>query len=522
MMPPWRRLAVCLGVGALLSMAFGTDSNWDLQNYHLYAPFALLNGRLGLDYFAGGFQGYFNPLADLPYFLLRRVFLSTHPVLVAGLAGLPYGAMAFLVIGIARALLPGERSAIPWAAFFAAGIGLSGATLVSEIGTSFGDIVSGDALLLGVLIALRRRTRWSPAALGAGLGAATALKFTAVIFAPGLALWMLALAAGRRGAVRGLLGFAAGGSGAFLLLWGWWGWTLWRHFHNPVFPLLGHLFVSPWSFPVDVHDPRFFPRNVWQWVAYPFFWLQGRSFVATEGHLRDPRFALAYLALLAVALRAALPRVLSGELPGRNRPPASVIGLWLFAATSYLCWLIGFSILRYAVPLEALTGIVLATALRRLRPGWAGPRVLGLVLLACLLATRPMGWGRIAYGRHIVEAPLPVLPARAMVFIIGAPLGFVVPSLATPERRFVRLDFLAGTSPEVAVVHAAIADGTKLFVLTDFPPDAGGAAGLAKALAPLALTVEPADCQPVHTPVEPHVRLCPVTPRAGALPTPAR
>lgn len=506
----WRRLALCLAVGAVASMGFGTDANWDLQNYHLYAPFALLHGRLGLDYFAGGFQGYFNPLADLPYYLLRRVVLPSHPVLVAGLAGLPYGAMAFLVIGIAEALLPGEEGRLSWSALFAAGIGLSGATLVSEIGTSFGDIVSGDALLLGVFLALRRPARWPAAALGAGLGAATALKLTAVIFAPGLALWLLTLTANRRGqwrqAGRSLLAFGAACACAFMLLWGWWGWTLWRHFHNPFFPLLGQMFASPWSFPVDAHDPRFFPRDVWQWLFYPFFWLQGRAFIATEGHLRDPRFALAYLALLAAAWRAASPR--NGA--GRTRAPAAVLGLWLFAATSYLCWLVGFSILRYAVPLEALTGVVLATALRYVRPAWATPQVIGLLLLACFAATRPMGWGRIGYGRHLVEAPLPVLPARAMVFIVGAPLGFVVPSLATPGRQFVRLDFLVAHSPELAAVRAAIAR-EKLFVLTDFPDDPAGAAGIATALAPVGLLAA-AGCQPVHIPVGPPVRLCPVMP----------
>jgi hypothetical protein len=33
----------------LLSLALGQDDNWDLRNYHLYNPFALVNGKIGLD-----------------------------------------------------------------------------------------------------------------------------------------------------------------------------------------------------------------------------------------------------------------------------------------------------------------------------------------------------------------------------------------------------------------------------------------------------------------------------------------
>src|SRR5689334_19178918 len=54
----------------LLSVALGQDEGWDMRNYHLYNAYAVLHGRVGFDFAPGGFQSYFNPTLELPYFLL--------------------------------------------------------------------------------------------------------------------------------------------------------------------------------------------------------------------------------------------------------------------------------------------------------------------------------------------------------------------------------------------------------------------------------------------------------------------
>src|SRR4051812_35601818 len=57
-----------------LSLALGQDDNWDLRNYHWYNPYALLNGRLQIDMAPAQWQSYFNPLIDVPYYLLTTRF----------------------------------------------------------------------------------------------------------------------------------------------------------------------------------------------------------------------------------------------------------------------------------------------------------------------------------------------------------------------------------------------------------------------------------------------------------------
>ena len=43
----------------------GEDINWDWQNYHDYAGFALVHGRFDVDVAPGGFQSFLNPLIYL-------------------------------------------------------------------------------------------------------------------------------------------------------------------------------------------------------------------------------------------------------------------------------------------------------------------------------------------------------------------------------------------------------------------------------------------------------------------------
>ena len=48
------------------------DASYDLLNYHLYGPFALLHGKWGRDVAPAQSQGFLPPTIDLPYVLLAR------------------------------------------------------------------------------------------------------------------------------------------------------------------------------------------------------------------------------------------------------------------------------------------------------------------------------------------------------------------------------------------------------------------------------------------------------------------
>jgi hypothetical protein len=492
-------LAFCLFAGVVLSIIDRTDVNWDLQNYHLYGPFAVLHGRLGDDYFVAGVQGYLNPLADIPYYVAKFILFPAHPVVVAGLAGLPFGLLAFITFNIARILLP----AAPLEAAIAAVLGLTGATILSEVGTVYDDILVADILLLGVWAALTKSGPVLSAMPGFALGCAAGLKLTALFLAPGLLVLCLMQTAGRGPALRSALLFCVAVGLGFLALWGWWGMMLWQRFHNPFFPIFGSIFQLRWAAPIFVHDVRFFPRSFVQWLFYPFFWLQGQPFIASEEPLRDPRFALVYVAL-AMGWLAVLARKAAA-------PPRAVAGLWIFFAISYFFWLIGFSILRYAVSLEAISGLVIWTAIRPLVQKPARSWCLAGLFIITFVFTKPIGWGRIGYGKTLIEGPTPGVAPHSLVFLSGAPIGFVVPYLNSQGSHFVSLAWLARGSAEFDAVQKLAAGAAAIRLLTNAPPDQTDSAVTNARLAPFGLRYSESTCLPVRSPLQRTIRLCDVT-----------
>lgn len=482
-------LAAFLVLGALLSLSYRTDANWDLQHYHLYAPFAALNGRLGADYFAGGFQAYLNPLEDIPYYLAKFVLFPHAPRIVALCAGLPFGFLAFVVFQLARTLV-GE----PWAATFAALTGLTGATTLSEVGTTYDDILTAGLVLLA-LLGVVRFWRHAVAIAGGLCGLAVALKLTAAIYVLPLAGAIAIMAPAPRDVLRNAGIFTATSAFTFAMGYGWWGVLLWRHFHDPLFPLLGGLFHAPLAPRLDPHDTRFLPRSVGQWITYPFYWIEGRSFVVSEEPLRDPRFALAWLTALAAGV---------GLLRRRTeRPAGPTLALWWFIIVAYPIWLIPFSILRYALPLEVCTGIFVVTVLQRHFTGATVTRLALALLVFCLATTKPMGWGRIGYGESLVEGKVPVLPGGALVLMRGTPLGYVVVRLATPGSRFVNIHDLALDPAEQRIVRRRLAQHRPAFLLTNRP-----VTNATPSLARFGMTVSPATCRSVHSPVQQSIELC--------------
>ena len=101
----------------LLSIGLGQDDNWDLRNYHWYNAYALLNGRLDLDMAPGQWQSYFNPLIDVPYYLLSTTLPGP---LVGFLMGFVHGLNFVLLLAIARQLLGTGSKAIATATAAAA------------------------------------------------------------------------------------------------------------------------------------------------------------------------------------------------------------------------------------------------------------------------------------------------------------------------------------------------------------------------------------------------------------------
>ena len=481
--------AACWIVAAVIAVALGRDVNLDLRNYHFYNAYALIEGRWALDLAPAGMHSFLHPGLDLPYYLMTRGPLNVWPWLVTSLQAVYFGVLAFLVLAVANLCCHGDARRLTGTSLLVALLGLTGAGTLPEAGATQNDVQVG-CLVLGALLALllaagadddgatRRATRLRLLAGFLG-GAVIALKFTAAIYAPALAI--ATAMATRSNPARRLPAVALlvlGSVLGFVLVYGPWGWLLWERFGNPFGPFFNDVFRSPWFQPESPRDVTFLPRNVVQALTYPFWWAHRSEGIVIEPTMADPRFAVGLSALLVASAAAAWSRARSNPPPApmrcENADRVARRATWVvmaFVAASYVAWLTAFSILRYATATEMLLGIPVWAAARALlvshrhsqsaRTGdWRRGAALcvGAVLGVCALVTEYPDHSRASLRPvrgldGTVSADSVPLPDGSLVAVGGLFVSFLTPFIQGHDIRFVGANSwtaggLWGSTPE--------------------------------------------------------------------------
>jgi hypothetical protein len=404
--------------GGLAALAFGPSYEWDMRNYHLYNPHALLTGRLLIDLAPAQLQTFLNPLFDIPAYLAFR-FL--HPNVWVFFSGAAQGALLFLLWRLIHLL--GERKLPPWAALMAAALGLIGPVSLNEIGGMQGDTVLSVLALGGLLLLLGSQAvgedkHGARAVLLGGflLGLATALKLTFAIYAIALGVALLACGTGA-GRWKQSLVYGCGTALGFLLGGGAWFAHLWIEYQNPFFPYFNQVFTSPWAHVSSFRDLRFMPVSISDWLLYPFAWWLD-PYRVWELSFRDLRVVALYPAVIAF--------LLLGWRKARSEAPRLLL-VCVFLAVSYILWLQLFSIYRYLAVVELLApGVILALACFA---GWPR-RWLGVMALLLVCSQFLVEYPRSPSARKLVPdqaSTLSTLPKNSLVVIDGyEPVAFTI------------------------------------------------------------------------------------------------
>lgn len=429
-----------IGYGALALWA-GQDRNWDLQNYHDYAAYALLHWRYRIDVAPGGPQSYLNPLPYLvPYLLRHHLPMRVGAVLLAA----TQAALPAMLWGLAGRMVPsGTAGRRPLRALMTLA-GSTGAMTLSEVGTSFADLplalpclgaltllLAGDAAADG---RAGRRRAWRLAGAGFLAGAAAGLKLTNLIAALGLGLAaVLPWRSGPRAtaaalATAGLL--LAAGLAGFAASNGWWAALLWTSFGSPTFPFMNRLFHAPSAVAMNFSDPRFLPHGWWDALTYPWQIAAGRAHTA-EVPFADPRLLAGLAAALATLASLVTP---AGRAACRAAPATVRVAVFVLAATAL--WLPSFGIQRYMMAPEAAAAMLAVLTVWRIghRPArgagsgrWrtqAGLASAALATAVLLATTRPGDWRHRPWDmRWTAHPPAAALSADAYV-LLGRPLGY--------------------------------------------------------------------------------------------------
>ena len=526
----WQQLLTRVGPEVVVFVALvvfarhrGQDVNYDQRNYHFLYAYQFLHGLLANSDPSLVGQHYFNPLVNVPW----TVGVETLSPRVLTVAVVAVQSLNFALVRRLAERCLGQRR---WLALLAAGLGISAPTFLSEVGTSFTD-ASMSLLVLGALALLLRGGRWAPAVAGVLAGAATGLKLTNAVYVAGLlaALCWLALAprsdpaaprASRFGPLRwALAGSAAGAASTYL----WWGVYLWRQTGSPFFPYYNSIFRSELLPPVDLYDQQFRSSGLAGRLRLPYDLTTGQAHVL-EQPLRDARWLV--LVLLAGVLIAA--RLLRRRPAGQSSPNRAAAAVVVFAVVSGALWGALFGYARYLVPVELLSGLLIAlgclAVLRRERTTTVAVALVGVALL---------GWAQIPDWGHqpgftqtwfdLDPAVLAGLPAEALVVTSqdADPVSYAARWLP-PTVDLVALsqgifraghpdlvwepgrDYLVGTGLDRAVRAKLVAAGRRgrpIFVLR-------GATDPSTLLRPFGVLID-AGCRVFPSRTDPGLQLCP-------------
>jgi hypothetical protein len=433
-------MAIALGsllAGAIYTWFVGEDVNWDWLNYHEYNVWAVIHNRYSIDALPAGFQTYFNPTVYYPVYYLRHFLPLPYGLMIIGAV---HGLNLLLIYFLIRALLreTATASAIGAAILIAA----VGPMTLSEVGTSFSDILTALPILAGCVLILSSGESQHGRYILAGLliGAAVGLKLTNAVYAIGAAAAVLAASR----PVLATLCLGLGGAIGAVATGGAWGLMLWRELGNPIFPLFNAVFQSRELMPMNIMDWQFLPRGILDALAYPFYWLVGDN-RSSEYPFRDARFAVA-----TVLIVLGIGRGLVRRTDIFTRRDTQFL---LFFGVSYAAWLGVFSIQRYAIVLELLCAPLIVLLIARVSaaaPGPASLRITSMRLNAAMLVvavaialwSQPGDWFRRPWSNAYNPAISKSLEQPALYLLLDKPLAYIAPRLP-PQSRFYQIADIA-------------------------------------------------------------------------------
>ena len=425
-------LLLLMLLGGLYSVWLGIDVNFDLLNYHLYNPYALLNGKIGQDVFAAGVHSALNPLPDVYLYGLFSAFFNS-PKWIGFFMGLPYGVLIWLVYRLARDVFSRTQYPKTYAAV-AAFIGCSAAGIMSQVGTSTNEIPLAVFHILAfwlLLRAVQQPQKTYGVYMAALLSGATAgLKLTGASCCVALTAVLLVYLTRFKKPGKVFMLYALCGILGFLLTNGYFMWQNFTLYGNPVFPYYNTVFHSPYFDNVNVTETRFFPTTWAQWLFYPFFWAFAPGTYVSEAPVQDSRLALFLAALAGWGILIA-----KNKLGGVKKEAA--VSVAVYSGVGYVVWLVQFSILRYAAVLEALCGLVVVgvcAAIHKTRWG----------VYAALLCVGISMWGYQAPDWHhemfleqaVIFDKKPKIEDNSLVFFMHLPSSYLAP-LLNPKAVYI-------------------------------------------------------------------------------------
>jgi hypothetical protein len=454
----------CCVLAALLTCYhLGKDMAWDTLDYHFYAGFSALHDRFGQDYFPAGPQSYLNPYIYVPFFLLATSGLTA--LQVALILAAVQGVILWLVYELALTLAPPANPRTRVAlGVCAAALAFANPVLISQLGSSFADILTAEIVVAGWLLlvgCIRTPSTLRIAIAALLLGGASALKLSNALHAVSAGLLVLFVPGGWRSRLRYAAVFSLGGAVGFGAVAAPWALRLGERFGNPFFPLLNGIFRAPEFTTGPAISYRFIPVSLLDALWRPFAMIAPRVMIHAEWAAPDLRYALLLLVAALSLLAWAWKRFDgSGETAAdRTREGATRarIALGIAFLVDWSLWLTASGNSRYFIPMGCVAAALAIALVFQLSAGH--PKLRNYLLLAIfgvqlfqlhLGAQYParVPWTSAPWLQVYVPRSLATEPG--LYFSVGIQSNsFIAPHLA-PGSGFVNLEGDYTLGPEGA------------------------------------------------------------------------
>jgi hypothetical protein len=232
-------IPLCLGYMGL---------SWDALNHHIYLGWTAEQPRFDRDFVAAGYQAYQFPYLYWPVYKLATSGFSGA---TAGLVlAMLHSTAVPAVWLIARSTIPGEDLFAACMRLLAVVLAFMGGAVLSLFDSTSNDLLASIPLLWSYALGLRcvdtsaGRPWQAFAASGALAGVAVACKLSNGLLVLALPVLWLSVPGSPLARVRRCVLAGAAVLAGFGLAYGYWGWQLWTHFGNPIYPFADDLFEA--------------------------------------------------------------------------------------------------------------------------------------------------------------------------------------------------------------------------------------------------------------------------------------
>lgn len=388
-------LSFFLLLGGVLGVILKYEMLWDFTNYHYFNPWAFLNDRINYDVGVAGMNAFFNPLPDIPLYLLIKYF-NDYPNFICFMQGLWFGVLLFLFFKISCQIVDTSTWVGKLQVFVILLVGTTGWSTFMQIGTSSNEVQISVFIMAGLYVLLKemyapKQNKWLFLLSGLLLGAAMGLKLTAVTYCVSSALAVFLYYRRLERPLEKIFFFAVGGIGGFLIFNGFWMYILWAHFQNPFFPFANEIFKSEYASVSNFRDARFVPQNVLDALLNPFLIFNKGISLADNGSyageggmfIIDYRLPMAYFCLSVLLIVYLKDKLCRCKCRFNFTSVSGFLLVW--GVVSYIIWMLLFNILRYSIPFDMLSAILIVSCMFEFCPKREFFRIIYIVLCNIIL-----------------------------------------------------------------------------------------------------------------------------------------